>query len=95
VYVPRVGEENPQPTLSGGVAASDEPLVDINTATLAELETLPHIGPATAQRIVEYRENHGPFETVEEIMEVPGIGPATFEEIRNRITAGGQGGPSQ
>ncbi|HIE37821.1 MAG TPA: ComEA family DNA-binding protein, partial [Anaerolineales bacterium] len=95
VYVPRMGEESPQPALSGGVTASDEPLIDINTAAPAELESLPHIGPATAQRIVEYRQDHGPFETIEEIMEVPGIGPVTFEEIRNRITTGEQEVPSQ
>lgn len=85
VYVPRVGEGSTQPTLSGGIAAPGEPLININTATAAELEMLPHIGPTTAQRIVEYRETYGPFETIEEIMEVPGVGRATYEEIRDRI----------
>jgi len=88
VYVPRAGEGEPPPPLSGGVAPSEEPLIDINTADADELETLPRIGPTTAQRIVEYRETYGPFEDVEDILEVPGIGPATFEGIRDLITTG-------
>ncbi len=86
VYVPRVGEEPPIPVLSGGVASASGGIVNINIATVEELEMLPHIGPSTAQRIVEYRETYGPFKSVEELMEVPGIGPAVFEEIRGRIT---------
>lgn len=86
VYVPRVGEGSPPPALSGGVAPPGQALLDINTATVADLETLPHIGPAVAQRIVEYREAYGPFEDITEILNVPGIGEATFEEIRDRIT---------
>jgi len=86
VYVPHLGEESPQPAFSGGTAASTSPLVNINAATTAELETLPDIGPATAQAIVEYRETYGLFEAVEDVMEVPGIGPTTFEKIQGRIT---------
>jgi len=92
VYVPREGEPNPPPAVSGG--ASDEggvaagATVDINTATAAELETLPRVGPVTAQDIVEYREANGPFETIEELQEVPGIGPATFAGFADMITVG-------
>jgi competence protein ComEA len=60
--------------------------ININTATLAELDTLPGIGPVTAQSIIAYREAHGPFNTIEDIMDVPGIGPATFERIKDLIT---------
>ncbi len=61
-------------------------LVNINTATLEELNALPGIGPTTAQKIIDYRDENGAFSTIEDIMNVSGIGPATFEEIRNLIT---------
>ena len=89
VYVPRQGETNPPPVISGGGAGDGEAvgaLVNINTATAVELETLPRIGPATAQRILEYREANGSFEAIEDIQNVPGIGPATFEGFRDMIT---------
>ncbi len=87
VYVPREGETDPPPPLSGGeVSPPEQPLVNINTATAAELEALPNIGPTTAQRIIEYRQNYGPFESIEQIMEVPGIGQVTFEKIQVYIT---------
>lgn len=63
-------------------------VVNINTATLAELDTLPRIGPAIAQRIIDYRTNNGPFLTKEEIMNVKGIGPATYEKLKDLITVG-------
>jgi competence protein ComEA len=83
IYVPEIGEENLPTTTSGG---SGEGLININTASAAELESLPGIGPVLAQSIVDYRETHGPFGTVEEITEVQGIGQAVFEGIRELIT---------
>jgi len=62
-------------------------LVDINTATPAELEALPGIGPTIAQRIVDYREENGPFEKAAEIVNVSGIGPATYAQFKDLITA--------
>ena len=91
VYVPCQGEANPPPSVSGGEPGGGEtaaPLVNINTATAAELETLPRIGPAMAQRIVEYREANGPFGTIEDIQIVTGVGPATFEGLKDLITVG-------
>ncbi len=63
-------------------------LVDINSASLQELDSLPGIGPTTAQNIIDYREQHGPFNHIEDIMNVPGIGPATFDRISSLITVG-------
>ena len=63
--------------------------ININIATQQELEYLPNIGPSKATDIIEYRKLHGPFEKIEDIMNVPNIGPATFDKIRNLITISG------
>ena len=91
VYVPRQGETDPPPVVSGGESdggGAAGALININTATAAELETLPRIGPTTAQRILDYREANGPFATIEDIQDVTGIGPATFEGLKDMITVG-------
>ena len=85
VYVPHLGEQNP-PVQQPANRALEIGKVNINLADLAELESLPGIGPAIAQRIIDYRQSHGPFSRVEEIMDVSGIGPATFEAVRDLIT---------
>lgn len=86
VYVPRQGEENPpvQPPASQPAAGQK---VNINTADLAALESLPGIGPVLAQRILDYRQANGPFSRIEDIMNVSGIGQATFAELRDLISA--------
>ena len=56
--------------------------VDINRASLPELMALPNLGPATAGKIVEYRQKHGPFVEVDDLQRVPGIGPATLRGLR-------------
>ena len=56
--------------------------VELNTATAAELRTLPGVGERTAQRIIEYREEHGGFERIEDLMNVRGIGEKTFLRLR-------------
>ncbi len=95
VHVPQKGEENlpPSPT-SGEAPPTPSPVqppqpgakINVNTATAAELEQLPGIGPVLAQRIVEYREAHGPFQSIEDIKKVSGIGEAKFEQIKDLIT---------
>jgi len=77
----------PMPT-SPSLPTSAPEKIDINTADAQELDTLPRIGPAIAERIVEYRRARGPFQKIEDLLDVPGIGPATFEAIRDRIVAG-------
>ncbi len=100
VYVPAIGEdvpdlpvvtskssavsdENPSATNSGG-------LININTATMEELDSLPGIGPSTAQKIIAHREEQGMFTSIEGIMDVSGIGEAKFGQIEALITVEGE-----
>ncbi len=66
-------------------AAADQLSVDINRAGVEELKTLPGIGPALAQRIVEHRAEHGPFRKAEELLAVKGIGPKLLEKLRPHL----------
>lgn len=79
----------PQPartlTSSGNAQKGSTP-VNINTATAEELQTLPRIGPAMAQRIIAWREAHGGFRSVDELDAVPGIGPSMLENLRPLVT---------
>jgi len=88
VYVPALGETAVQGEASaaGEGRAGSGLLVDINTATQEQLETLPGIGPATAQAIIRYRTEHGPFQAVSELDAVPGIGEATLESLQGLVT---------
>jgi competence protein ComEA len=88
IVVPKVGEE-PTPTLSGssvgysGQATVSNGPLNINVATVEELDQrLPGIGPALAQRIVDYRQKNGGFKAIEELQEVSGIGEKRYEEIK-------------
>lgn len=65
---------------------TNQDLININTASLEELDALPGIGPTTAQKIIDYRTANGPFTAIEDIMNVSGIGPSTFDEIKELIT---------
>ena len=71
--------------------APDFPPVNINTAGVEELDTLPGIGESLAGRIIAWREANGPFESIEQIMEVSGIGEAKFAELKGRITVDSEG----
>jgi competence protein ComEA len=88
IAVPRQGQGGP----SGGAAAAGAGVlpgkVDLNTATEAQLDTLPGVGPATAAKIVSDRKENGPFRTVDDLLRVPGIGPAKFDALKDLVTAG-------
>ncbi|MCS7209475.1 MAG: ComEA family DNA-binding protein [Fimbriimonadales bacterium] len=97
VHVPRKGETPPS---ASAAAASTVPSarttsppkatpkfpIDLNTATAEQLEAIPGIGPVLAQRIVEYRNTHGKFHSVDDLLEVQGIGPKRLENMRPYVT---------
>jgi competence protein ComEA len=84
ILVPKEGE----PAVPGAVpsTAAAGGLVNVNTATAAELETLPGIGEVTAQAIIDHRTEHGPFTSVDQLLDVTGIGDVTLENIRDLVT---------
>lgn len=81
IYIPYEGEEGVQ-TGAGGEAET----VNINTASTEELQAIPGVGPSKAEAITAYREENGPFQTVEDITNVSGIGEKTFEKIKSSIS---------
>lgn len=91
LYIPMIGEENQvttevQSSFPTGGAASGKTLVNLNTASDTDLETLPGVGPSKAAAIMEYRETNGRFRSIEELMEISGIGEKTFEKLKEYIT---------
>ena len=74
----------PPPATSG--AGAPVALVDLNRATQAELETLPEVGPVTATAIIAWRDEHGGFTAVTELLEVDGIGDATLATLTPLVT---------
>jgi competence protein ComEA len=87
-YVAGYSPVIPTPVQNIITSGSETDLVNINTASSFELESLPAIGPATAQKIIEYREKNGPFVSIEDIINVSGIGPGNYERIKDLITVG-------
>lgn len=94
IYVPKIGEEIDKSLLKvenreeqvSTINTSSSGLININTASARELQTLSGIGSVIAQNIIEYRQSNGSFRTIEEIKNVSRIGDKTFEKIRNNIT---------
>jgi competence protein ComEA len=96
VYVPKPGEQPPVVGLGvaggpGGGAAgpgSSVPgaLVDLNTATAEQLDTLPGVGPSTAAAIIAHRDENGPFTSVDQLLDVRGIGEAKLEQLRGLVS---------
>jgi competence protein ComEA len=96
-YIPRAGETPPPAAAvaSPGSDSSGSPgleaggLINLNTASAEQLKALPNIGDTRAAAIVAYREQNGPFASVEQVMEVSGIGTGIYESIRDLVTVGG------
>ena len=82
------GEGRPDSLLEGEV-------IDLNTASAADLTRLPGIGEKRAQAIVDYRESSGPFQSVEELTEVKGIGEGILAQVYDYVTVGGPDSPAE
>lgn len=86
VVVPRRVTVSAAPGGETGVgAASRGGQVHLNTATIEQLDELPGVGPVTAQKIVDYRQQHGAFSSVDDLDAIPGIGPARLEQLRELV----------
>jgi len=72
--------------LPGSAAQGLGPKPSLSSATAEELDQLPGVGPITAQKIIDYRTEHGPFRSVDDLDAVPGIGPARIEQLRDLVT---------
>jgi len=84
VYVPMIGE-TAAPIVDGSSDAATPGPINLNVATAEQLDALPGVGPATATAIIAYRRDHGPFGSVDQLLEVPGIGPSKLAQIRSLI----------
>lgn len=85
VVVPVIGAAPPLAVVPSGVPGGAT-AVNLNTADLAALDTLPGVGPSTAQRILDWRKENGRFTAIEDLLSVSGIGEKTFAELKDRIT---------
>ena len=88
IFVPKKGEEFPEriASIQPGEDEGKGDKININTADSNSLQTLPGIGPQKAEAIIQFREQEGPFQAVEDLMKVSGIGEKTFEKLKDLIT---------
>lgn len=85
IYIPNINEDIEEYEDENINLFNYDDLVNINTANQTELETLPGIGPSTADKIIKYRKENGNFENIEDIKNVSGIGDAKYENIKDKI----------
>jgi len=93
LYLPVLGEKGAVSTVPSGIGSAATPgtqtageLVNLNTATAEQLDALPGVGPSTAQKILQYREDHGGFSDVSDLQQVSGIGDAKFNQLKDLVT---------
>lgn len=88
LYIPRKGEnvEEAIPSPGSITQHAAKQTVNLNSAAAGELETLPGIGPAKAEAIIEYRETNGPFKSIEELKSISGIGDKTYDKLKENIS---------
>jgi competence protein ComEA len=84
VVVPRRQAAGEPPGAATGTTGSDAP-ISLNTATAEQLDELEGVGPATAQKILDWRKEHGGFRSVEDLKQVSGIGPKRFEALKDKV----------
>jgi len=89
----QVEAQTTRPKAVDQAAAKPTVQVNLNTATVADLQELPGVGAKVAARIVEYRQKQGPFKRIEELMNIQGIGEKSFLKLRPQITVGGKTEP--
>lgn len=82
IYVPALGEQS----AAGPPGTAEDGRVNLNTADVAALDTLPRVGPAIAQRIIDWRDEHGRFTSVDDLLAVPGIGAKMLSALRELVT---------
>jgi competence protein ComEA len=82
----KAANRSSKPAASRSAAAAPSAPVNLNTATQAQIETLPGIGPKVAQRIIEYRQKNGPFKKIEDLMNVKGVGEKSFLKLKPYLT---------
>ncbi len=83
IYIPKKGQ--PAPVMADGSSSEADSPLDLNSATVEELDKLPGVGEVLAKRIVEYRTSHGGFRSVEELQRVDGIGSRKFQQLKGKV----------
>lgn len=86
IYVPKLGEITPTPDITSVSQNSNPKLININTATIEQLDSLPGIGPSKAEAIITYRDENGKFNSTDDLEKVPGIGKKTLDSLSEYIT---------
>lgn len=86
IHIPRIGEQATDDGSEGAQARANDGRIDLNSATLSDLDGLPRIGKVLAQRIIDWRTSNGPFATTDDIQQVAGVTPSIYAEIKDKIT---------